>query len=1275
MADNESLTCPKCGSAYKANAFGGQCPQCLMAAASAGSGFAGFEVLPPAELNAALEEFDVTDLVGRGGMGAVYRARETRLDREVAIKLLAREAGADPEFAARFAREAQVTAKLDHPSIVPVYGVGYDALGRCYYSMRLVRGRELGEIFQLANAGREGWNVARAVAVMVRVCQAVAFAHGKGVVHRDLKPSNIMVGDLGEVYIMDWGLAKMAGVADLRDIRLRLESGGVSALDTIVTSGTAGDSALMTMDGSVVGTPAYMPPEQALSRVDEVDHLSDIYSLGAVLYELLAGHAPYSPKGSKSTPAEVLSTLSNQPPTRVHGENAKAPAELVAVCEKAMARRREDRYPHALDLAEDLQAWLDGRVVGAHGTGALIVARKWVGRNRALATASVVLTILGLLAVAVVQFVANRDVTAALGSEQQAKTEALATLAESFAKAGFEADKQGELAKAALLFERASAVAPHESAQLANRVRTREWSRRATRVIRAFSIGASPSRLDLSPDGRFLRVASEKGWQVFDVAAEKELDLAPPGAPLTAAAWSPDGSVLAVASSAEPAVLLYELPTGTPRGRIPSPMKNAQIAELCFSRDGSVLAAGGDGGCFVWSLNEKRHMGHTESAPGTARVPVDISPDHTRLLATDGKDQFCLFALHDAPGETLDTVAGPFAFAPSSRIMNARQAPPAFLADGRQFIHSRIATIPGDLIDVVQRDSTTGAEIKVVPGFDNVLALDASRRRFLGYRKDSVAAQFDARTGERASPRFAWGEGVRDFRLSGDGSHAILGSGLAWVPLYSTADGAKVDDLALFPMDAVLACLSHDASLAVTAQRSGELMVFALNPPPPKPPEHTISLADYCAKPESISSAVALHPGGKLLALSGTPYAQTFTITRSRVFEIAGGQPAGPVLDPGGHVLSAEFSPDGETLAMLATIGTPVRYETMHLAGGHPGTLQFWDWKSGKRLGEPVPMPSEPRSSVFIRHGAAIAVYCAGGQVVEIDRTTHAVTQLFRTSGLGAAHALFQGDIACSPDGSTLLVSELNTVIHAWDIAARRPRFDPLKIPFRCTDVGFLPVATGPGVFSTVEYFTDKPAVRFYDTATGKEAARPIPVASDSYCGRFGPDGSRFLYCGTRSNSARLYDWRTGTAICPEVSHGFEVFSGAFVPDSSWCLTGDQLGRLYLWDGNTGRFLMPAYPQKGRRATPVVDIKVTPDSRFAIITTFNTGGIRILDLRALREEFPLDAEGARLLAEINAAAWVHPGGDTVRLDPGGWMERWQAFRRRYPAYHLFPGGK
>ena len=517
---------------------------------------------------------------------------------------------------------------------------------------------------------------------------------------------------------------------------------------------------------------------------------------------------------------------------------------------------------------------------------------------------------------------------------------------------------------------------------------------------------------------------------------------------------------------------------------------------------------------------------------------------------------------------------------------------------------------------------------------------------------------------------------MRDLRLSGDGSRAILGGGLSWVPVYSTKDGTKVDDLAMFPEDARLACFSHDASLAVTARESGLLIVFALNQPPPTPPQHLISLADYCPEGEFASSAVALHPDGKRFALAGTGYWETSPVTSSRVFDIATGQAAGPVLDPGGRVLAAEFSPDGETLALLATTSAAPRREARPLPKGQPGTLQFWDWKSGTRLGDPVPMPSEPRWSAFIRHGASIAVLCAVGEVVEVDLATHAVRPLFETGEeRGGDHPTIHGSVGCSPDGDNLVTWGHRHTVHVWNIAGNQPRFARLQLPYHGTDLDFLPDKTMPGVFSTVEFFSDKPAIRFYETATGKEAARPIPIASDAYCGRFSPDGTRFLVGGTRSRSARLYDWRTGTAICPEVLHGFEVFSGAFVPGSSWCLTGDQFGRVYLWDGNTGRFLMPA-----------ISTKATPALR-----SWTSKSLPIPISQSSRQSIPVGFGSSTSAPCARTSRWMRKGhgcwrrstprpgfiegGGTVRLDPSEWFERWQEFRRRYPDFHRFPAGK
>lgn len=347
--------------------------------------------------------------VARGGMGLIYRVRDEQLNRSLALKVLRRdelESGGrrepDELEIARFMEEAHITAQLDHPGIVPVHELGDDHTTGIYFTMSLVKGKNLREIFDLALNERDGWNLARALGVVVKACDAIAYAHSRGVIHRDLKPANIMVGRFGAVYVMDWGLAKVADRDDLHDIRpqpdrastrTRIQSPRKPDIDSDF------ESPLITMDGSVVGTPAYMPPEQAKGLVSEVDELSDIYSLGAILYSLLTGHPPYVESGDRMTPHTILGLVINGPPRHISEINPKAPAELLAICDKAMAREKKDRYSSSLELAEDLQSYLDGRVVRAFQTGPVAELKSWVARNRMAAcsiAAAASLLILGL---------------------------------------------------------------------------------------------------------------------------------------------------------------------------------------------------------------------------------------------------------------------------------------------------------------------------------------------------------------------------------------------------------------------------------------------------------------------------------------------------------------------------------------------------------------------------------------------------------------------------------------------------------------------------------------------------------------------------------------------------------------------------------------------------------------------------------------------------------------------------------------------------------------
>ncbi len=363
------------------------------------------------------ERYRLKDEVGRGGMGVVFKVEDVDLRRSLAMKAIhgrpPRDQGSDgattKSLLARFLEEAQVTGQLDHPGIVPVHDLGVDDEGRVCFTMRLVRGSDLKHVFDLVFQHAEGWTETRALHVLLKVCDAMAYAHKKGVIHRDLKPANVMVGKFGEVYVMDWGLARVVGSKDPHDIRIRPAT--TSTFASIRTERrdereSEDDSPLVTMDGQVVGTPAYMSPEQASGHSDEVGPRADVYSLGAMLYHLLARHAPYLAPGMRIPARTVHALVTQGPPRRLHEIRDDVPGELIAICEKAMARQAADRYADMGELADDLRAYLEHRVVKAYATGPVAELRKWVRRNRGMAAsiaAAIVIAIGALAWISIVQ--------------------------------------------------------------------------------------------------------------------------------------------------------------------------------------------------------------------------------------------------------------------------------------------------------------------------------------------------------------------------------------------------------------------------------------------------------------------------------------------------------------------------------------------------------------------------------------------------------------------------------------------------------------------------------------------------------------------------------------------------------------------------------------------------------------------------------------------------------------------------------------------------------
>ncbi len=326
--------------------------------------------------------YRVESEIGRGGMGTIHRVWDEHLRRQLAMKVIRRAepapprappehavstgpepAAAPPEPAppdgrslSRFLDEALVTGQLDHPGIVPVHELGVDAEGRAWFTMKLVKGRNLQHIFELVAAGEDGWTANRAVGVILRVCEAVAYAHSKGVIHRDIKPANVMVGRFGETYLMDWGLAR---VLQRPEAVVPVASAPPDADDAGPLAPAAPDSWLFSSDGTIIGTPAYMSPEQARGEIEKVDERSDVYSLGALLYHLLTGRVPYIAPGDMPLPFSVLMAVRRGPPTPVRELAPDAPPGLLAVCERAMAREVEDRTASAAAMAAALEDYLE----------------------------------------------------------------------------------------------------------------------------------------------------------------------------------------------------------------------------------------------------------------------------------------------------------------------------------------------------------------------------------------------------------------------------------------------------------------------------------------------------------------------------------------------------------------------------------------------------------------------------------------------------------------------------------------------------------------------------------------------------------------------------------------------------------------------------------------------------------------------------------------------------------------------------------------------------
>ena len=379
--------CRRCDTEILADAPEGLCTACLFekglglfarssVATDDSYGFA--EVVEPGDANTAphakrapsspkafadFGDYELLEEVGRGGQGVVYRARQKSLNRTVALKVIGLGHWASDPHLKRFRREAEAAASLDHPGIVPIYEIG-ERDGSCYFSMKFVEGGQLDEVLKSATADssrgeREPMPIRQAVELIAKVARTVHYAHEHGILHRDIKPGNILLDQKGEPHLTDFGLARL-----------------------VETEST------VTRTLEVLGTPSYMAPEQAVGNNEAISSVTDVYGLGAVLYQLLTGHPPFAGGTTYETIKLLLDTEARQP--RLW--NSKIDRDLSTICLKCLEKDPKRRYSSALALAEDLERWLKHEPILARRSGPITRGTKWVQRNptSALLAASLV---------------------------------------------------------------------------------------------------------------------------------------------------------------------------------------------------------------------------------------------------------------------------------------------------------------------------------------------------------------------------------------------------------------------------------------------------------------------------------------------------------------------------------------------------------------------------------------------------------------------------------------------------------------------------------------------------------------------------------------------------------------------------------------------------------------------------------------------------------------------------------------------------------------------
>jgi len=1050
-------------------------------------------VLPDGTRVRYFGDYELIKELGRGGMGVVYKARQISLNRPVALKMIRSAALASDDDLRRFQNEAEVVASLDHPNIVPILEVG-DHDGQRYFSMKLIGGTSVDKkLADYITVPRE------AAKLLQKAALAVHHAHQRGILHRDLKPSNIVLDERGEPFVTDFGLAKRAD----------------------------GDNEL-THSGLILGTPAYMAPEQASGRRGAVTTASDVYGLGAVLYALLTGRAPF---GGASI-AETLEQVRESTPARPSSINPRTPRDLEVICLTCLEKDPARRYASMQALADDLARYLAGEPIASRPVGNLTRFWMWCRRNPSLAGS------LGAAAAALVAVVifallyADRKARLAAVEADKAREQKLAAneisilakdlrmqrdtlklalvtsnqrLATLYFERGQSAFEKGQTGRGLLWMVeiwRSAVAAGDPGWQHTARANLAAWQSHEIAIKAVFSHQREIDAVAFSPDGKTVLTSSfDNTARLWDAASGKPIGLPiEHQSAVMSVAFSPDGKAV-ITGSWDKTARLWDAASGKPIG---SPLAHQDaVRAVAFSPDGrAVLTASDDGTARLWDAATGKPIAPPLAHQGAVRC-VAFSPDG-KIVLTGSDDKMA--RLWDAASGK--PIGPPLPHQDSVLAV-------AFSPNGKA-----ILTGSGDNTARLW-DAATGKPIGsplAHQGLVVAVAFSPDGKAVLTGSYDKTARLWDVATGKPIGPPLEHKGIVGNVAFSPDGKAILTGSSDNTARLWDAACSKPIGPLMEHPDFVTAVAFSPDGKAVLTGCYDGTARLWDAAPGK--------SIGPILPHQDAVR-AVAFSPGGKAV-LTGSDD------NTARLWDAVSGRPIGPPL--ASEVGAVAFSPDGKAV----------------LTGLDDNTARLWDPTTGKLIGPPLAHPGPVSAVAFSPDGKTVLTGSQDCTARLWDPTTG------KPVGPPLEHHGFVRAVAFSPDGKTILTGCQDHTARLWDAAAGKPIGPPLAHKGIVWAVAFSPDG------KTVLTGSDDCTARLWDSATGQPIGPLLAHKEFVASVAFSPDGKTVL-TGSYDKTARLWDAATGKPIGSPMVHQGEVESVAFSPDGKSVLTGSLDKTARLW--------------------------------------------------------------------------------------------------------------